>query len=246
MLLKNKTALITGGANGIGKAIASLFLEHGATVILLDIDLKSLEEFRIQNQEYNDKIFIYEADVSDENILDIIATKCRLNNLNIDIIVNNAGIMQDATLLMVRKQMIEDIYKVNVFGTIYASKAFMTNMFRTRNGSIINVSSIIGTNGNSSQSIYGSSKAAIIGFTKSLSKELAQLNIRVNAVAPGFIDTNMTKEMNQKYYNKNIDSIGMKRIGKPIDVANVILFLASDLSKYVTGQVIGIDGGMII
>jgi len=141
---------------------------------------------------------------------------------------------------------IHNIYETNVFGTIYCTQLSLKSFLRKRGGSIINLSSIIGTNGNSAQSVYGSSKAAVIGFTQSLSKELAPLNIRVNALAPGFIDTDMTRGMKPEFYEKNMASIGMRRMGKPEDVAKVALFLASDLSEYVTGQIIGVDGGMII
>lgn len=154
--------------------------------------------------------------------------------------------MEDATLLMIKEETIEHIYDTNVFGMITVTKLAMKSFLRKRSGSIINMSSIIGRNGNKGQTIYGSSKAAVIGFTKSLSKELAPLNVRVNAIAPGFIDTDMTRNMNEEYRNKNLESIGMGRIGSPEDVAKVVVFLASDLSKYVTGQVIGVDGGMVI
>jgi 3-oxoacyl-[acyl-carrier protein] reductase len=164
----------------------------------------------------------------------------------IDCIVNNAGIMKDATLQMVKPELIRDIYETNVYGTILPTQYALKSFLRKRGGSVINMTSIIGTNGNLGQTIYGSSKTAIIGFTKSLSKELASLNVRVNAIAPGFIDTDMTKNMDPKFYEKNLQAIGMRRIGKPEDVAKVALFLASDLSAYVTGQVIGVDGGMII
>jgi 3-oxoacyl-[acyl-carrier protein] reductase len=154
--------------------------------------------------------------------------------------------MKDATLQMVKPELIRDIYETNVYGTILPTQYALKSFLRKRGGSVINMTSIIGTNGNLGQTIYGSSKTAIIGFTKSLSKELASLNVRVNAIAPGFIDTDMTKNMDPKFYEKNLQAIGMRRIGKPEDVAKVALFLASDLSAYVTGQVIGVDGGMII
>ena len=244
-MLKEKTALITGAFRGIGKAIAILFAEQGANLVLLDLlDLKALKN-EIE-EKYQSKVITFQTDVGDEDKLKEIFTILNKEKIFLDVLVNNAGIMQDAVLQMVKTEMIKDIYNINVFGTIFATKFSIKSMLRKRKGSIINLSSIIGTNGNLGQSIYSSSKSAIIGFTKSLSKELASLNIRVNAIAPGFINTDMIKNMDQKFYDKNINSIGMKRIGQPEDVARVALFLASDLSEYVTGQVIGVDGGMII
>jgi 3-oxoacyl-[acyl-carrier protein] reductase len=161
-------------------------------------------------------------------------------------LVNNAGIMKDAVLTMASTALIEEIYRVNVFGSIMMAQQAAKMMLKQRHGSIINMTSIIGTHGNAGQSIYGSSKSAIISFTKSLAKELAPFNIRVNAIAPGFIETDMTKNMDPKFFDKNLNSIGMKRLGQPLDVARVALFLMSELSEYVTGQVIGVDGSMVI
>ena len=154
--------------------------------------------------------------------------------------------MEDAVLQMVKPELIQKTYATNVFALIDVSKRASKLMLRNKRGSIINLTSIIGVEGNLGQSIYSSSKAAVIGFTKSLSKELASLNIRVNGVAPGFIDTDMTRGMEPKFYDKNLASISMGRLGTTSDVAKVILFLASDLAEYVTGQIIGVDGGMII
>ena len=189
---------------------------------------------------------VFKMDVTNEDEILQVFKALHEQRLFINCLVNNAGVMEDATLQMVKTELIHKIYNTNVFGTILPSKHAIKGLLRNRGGSVINLSSIIGTNGNHGQSIYGSSKTAIIGFTKSLSKELAPLNIRVNAIAPGFIDTDMTKGMDGKFYEKNLKSIGMRRLGQPEDVAKVALFLASDLSAYVTGQVIGVDGGMII
>lgn len=154
--------------------------------------------------------------------------------------------MEDAVIGMVTQSLIEKVFSTNVYGTIYNSQLAIKSMMRNRKGSIINLSSIVGTNGNSGQSIYSASKSAIIGFTKSLSKELAGLNIRANALAPGFIDTDMIKMVPPGFYQKNFENIRMKRLGKPEDIANAALFLASDLSEYVTGQVLGVDGAMLM
>lgn len=246
-LLEGKTAIITGASKGIGKAVAFEFARHGCSLILLsrnDEALKMLSEQLIF--ENGIRCLTCKTDITKENELKDAFNLMANEKLTADILVNNAGVMVDNTLQMVKKELVETIYQTNVYGTIFASQLAIKHFIKKRKGSIINLSSIIGTHGNSGQTIYGSSKAAVIGFTKSLSKELAPLNIRVNAIAPGFIDTDMTKNMDAAFYTKNVSAIGMRRIGKPEDVAGVALFLASELSAYVTGQVIGVDGGMVI
>lgn len=247
MLLQNKTAIITGASKGIGKAIAETFAEHGAELILLSRNIETLTHLKEElSQKYSCKCHVYQCDVSDINSIKEVFGKLNENKLVADILVNNAGVMIDATLQMVKPEQVEKIFSTNVYGTMYCTQLAIKMFLKKRGGSVINLSSIIGTNGNLGQSIYGASKASVIGFTTSMSKELAPLNIRVNALAPGFIDTDMTKGMNEKFYQKNLESIGMRRVGKPEDVSKVALFLASDLSGYVTGQVIGVDGGMVI
>jgi 3-oxoacyl-[acyl-carrier protein] reductase len=246
MLLANKVVLITGASKGIGEATARLFAGEGARLVLVSRNLVLLERVRSELPVQGDDHLIYEADVRNTDSLKKVFDSLNSEKITIDCLVNNAGIMRDATLQMVTPALVRDIYETNVYGTLFCTQMALRHFLRKRGGSVINLTSIIGTNGNLGQTVYGSSKTAVIGFTKSLSKELASLNIRVNAIAPGFIDTDMTREMDSKFYEKNIQSIGMKRMGKPSDVANLALFLASDLSTYVTGQVIGVDGGMII
>jgi 3-oxoacyl-[acyl-carrier protein] reductase len=247
MLLKDKTILITGASRGIGKACAEIFASQGASLILMSRNYDALDQLSKELMDrHNTNSKIASVDVKDADAIQEEFRKLRKEKITLDGLVNNAGIMIDATLQMTTTAMINDLYQTNVFGSIYVAKYASKLMLKNRNGSILNLSSIIGTNGNLGQSIYGSSKSAIIGFTKSLSKELASLNIRVNALAPGFIDTDMTSGMDQKFYEKNLSSIGLKRIGTPQDVANVALFLMSDLSSYMTGQILGVDGGMII
>ena len=223
-----------------------MFAEEGAQVILTGRNLIALNDL-LKEMPINSKPhMVFKMDVTDEKNISNVFKELSQLKVFINCIVNNAGIMEDATLQMVKKDLIDKIFNTNVLGTMLPTQNSIKPFLRNRGGSVINLSSIIGTNGNLGQSIYGSSKAAIIGFTKSLSKELAPLNIRVNAIAPGFIDTDMIKDMDEKFFEKNLNAIGMRRLGKPEDVAKVALFLASDLSEYITGQIIGVDGGMII
>lgn len=246
MLLANKIVFITGASKGIGLSIATLFAEHGAQLILTARNRDTLVSLVDILPAYSGSHLIYELNVDDIMNIKEVFDDLQAKKIFIDCLINNAGIMIDATLQMVKPELVQNIYNTNVLGTIYTSQYAIKSFLRKRKGSIINLSSIIGTQGNLGQTIYGSSKAAVIGFTKSLSKELAALQIRVNAIAPGFIDTDMTRGMAQNFYEKNLNAIGMKRMGTTQDVANVALFLASDLSEYVTGQIIGVDGGMVI
>jgi 3-oxoacyl-[acyl-carrier protein] reductase len=248
MLLNNKSALITGASRGIGKAIAEEFAKNGIEHLILfarDIDKlnKLKEEF---SAKYSTNVHVFELNIRDTERIKLLSKEIRTQKIPIDIIVNNAGVLADAVIKMVSENMVKEIYETNVYGSIYITQNFLSDMIKKRYGSIINLSSIIGVHGNVGQSIYGSSKSAIIGFTKSLSKELAPLGIRVNAIAPGFIETDMIKAVNETTYQKIFANIGMKKLGKPEDVAKVALFLASDMSDYVTGQIIGVDGGMIV
>lgn len=245
-LLSGKTVLITGASRGIGKAISYCFAEQGARLILTGRNLDDLDTVKRELQTNGEPHLAFLMDVSNPEGIKETFDHLAKEKIILDAIVNNAGIMVDATLQMVKPDMMRDIFDTNISGTILPTQFALKSFIRKRKGSVINLSSIIGTNGNLGQTIYGSSKAAIIGFTKSLSKEVAPLNIRVNAIAPGFIDTDMIKNMDQKFFDKNKAAIGMRRLGKPEDVARVALFLASDLSEYVTGQVIGVDGGMVI
>lgn len=246
-LLAGKTALITGGSRGIGYAVARVFADNGADLILTATNHALLEQRKQElENEFKGKVLIYACDVSDLNQVKAVYDDLLKQHVTLSVLVNNAGVMEDAVIGMVTQKLVEKVFSVNVFGTIYNSQLAIKSMMRNRKGSIINLSSIIGTQGNSGQSIYSASKSAVIGFTKSLSKELAGLNIRVNALAPGFIDTDMIKAVPPAFYQKNLENIRMKRLGQPGEIANAALFLASDLSSYITGQVIGVDGGMLV
>jgi 3-oxoacyl-[acyl-carrier protein] reductase len=247
MLLKDKTVLITGASRGIGKATTYVFAENGANLILLARNLAHLEEISHDlGNKFGNTPQIFQCDVANAQQVKEVFAALRTQKTAIDAIVNNAGIMKDAMLTMATEDLMHEIYNINVFGSMFIAQQASKFMVKNRRGSIINLSSIVGTNGNKGQTVYASSKAAIIGFTKSLSKELAPFGIRVNAIAPGFIETDMTAGMDSKFYDQNKAMIAMGRMGKPEDIAKTALYLASDLSEYVTGQIIGVDGGFLI
>ena len=245
-MLKNKKILITGATGGIGKAISILFAKNNGELLLVGRNKKKLNQFRLQIlKSYKIKISVYPFDISNYE-----ETKNAFRNIfsktkNVDVLVNNAGILKENLIGMISKKDIDQTINTNLIGPINLTQLVSKIMIK-KNSSIINISSIIGKVGNRGQSLYSSSKAGLIGFTFSTAKEFASRGIRVNAIAPGFIKTKMVSKIYKNKYSEVLSSIQMKRIGKPMDVANVALFLASDLSTYVTGQVIGVDGGMII
>lgn len=246
-LLIGKIIMITGASKGIGKATALLCAEQGADLILIARNKQLLDELKTElNSKYAVNVFVFPCDISKEEELLQVFNQLNSKKILVDCLVNNAGIMPVSMLQVTKSETVRNTYETNVFSVINACQGAMKSMMRKRKGSIINLSSIVGVKGHAGNVVYGSSKAAIIGITQSLAKELAPLNIRVNAVAPGFIDTEMTMNMDEKIKEKNLNSIGMKRFGTPEDVAKVIVFLASDLSDYITGQVIGVDGGMVM
>ncbi|MEJ8552670.1 SDR family NAD(P)-dependent oxidoreductase [Tepidibacter sp. Z1-5] len=246
-LLENKNIFITGATKGIGREMALKFAENGANLIINGKNEEELLKLKVFIEKtYNVKVIAVPY-----NVVDIAKTKEAFDILRrelggLDCIVNNAGILNDRLLGMIDVQNVDEVFNVNLKATIMHLQFASRLMKRKKNGSIINISSIIGTNGNEGQVVYSASKAGVIGVTKSASKELAKYNIRVNAICPGFIDTDMARSISEEKYKERINNIKMKRIGTPEDVANVAMFLCSDLSSYVTGQVIGVDGGMII
>jgi len=246
-MLKGKIALITGATRGIGRAIAEVYAKNGATIILNARDKKKAKSISNElSEKYGVATHVVLFDVANYDEVKSGFKEIFRITKKLDIAVNNAGILDDALIGMVTHSQIEKTFGINTFGVLYVAQYAARLMSRNRSGSIINISSIIGTNGNEGQAVYGGSKAAVIGITKSLAKELAPNNIRVNAIAPGFIDTDMTRSLPKDKYEQRLDSIKMGRIGKPEDIANTALYLASDLSSYVTGQIIGVDGGMLI
>ncbi|GIO86591.1 3-oxoacyl-ACP reductase [Paenibacillus faecis] len=246
-MLRNKNAFITGASRGIGREAAIQFAKHGAVLVLNGQNKEALEHLQAELQrEYSAKVYILPYDVRDTAEIKLAFQWIKKNLGTLDVLVNNAGVMDDALLGMVNEQQMESTFSINIEAVIYHMQYASRLMTRQKQGSIINVSSIIGRTGNAGQVVYASSKAAVIGATYSAAKELGVHNIRVNAVAPGFIDTDMTKQFSEEVYKQRLSGIKMNRMGRPEEVANTILFLASDLSSYVTGQVIGVDGGMVI
>ncbi|MBT4959899.1 MAG: 3-oxoacyl-ACP reductase FabG [Flavobacteriaceae bacterium] len=246
-MLKNKVSLITGANRGIGKAIATKFAQNGSNLILTSRQNGNLDKFKDElESKYKINVMTFHFDLKDTSEIKKAFKKIHLKIKKIDILVNNAGILGDALTRMISSKLINEVFSINTFGIIYMTQNSLPFMIKNGGGSIINISSIIGTNGNKGQIVYSGSKSAVIGITKSSSKELAINNIRVNAIAPGFIETDMVKNLSESVFQERMESIEMKKIGTPEDIANTALFLASDLSTYVTGQIIGVDGGMLI
>jgi len=250
MFLKNKKAIVTGASSGIGKEIAKIFVKNGADVAIFATNperlkqaVKELEDVKIDS---NQKILSQKVDVS--NFLEV---KTAIDEIikqlgNIDILVNNAGITKDNLLMKMPEYDFDRVIAVNLKSIYNTCKVLIRSMMKNKKSKIINISSIIGLIGNAGQTNYAASKAAIHGFTKSLAKEVGSRNICVNAVAPGFIETQMTKVLPENIKEKMLNNIPLKRFGLPQDVANLVLFLSSEMSDYITGQVFAIDGGMVM
>lgn len=245
-MLKGKNAVITGCLKGIGKATLELFAKNGATIwACCQYPEASFEEFVAElRQRYNVKIMPVFFDLSNEGQIKEAVKVIMADKLPVDILVNMAGMTQDALFHMISMEQMRKVFEINFFSQILFTQYITKLMLRKKSGSVINISSISGIDGNSGQLSYSSSKAALIGATKTLSAELAPLGIRVNAVAPGVIKTEMTDKMPAEMMQWFISRSNLKRIGQPTEVSAVILFLASDLSAYITGQVFRVDGGM--
>ena len=244
-LLRDKVALITGANRGIGKAIAEKFAANGADLVLHARTEGSLDPLvDVLKQQYNVHIITAYFDLADYSLIKQAFRKLFPQLKRLDILVNNAGILEASLIGMATDSHVERLFRTNTFGPLYTCQFGSRLMTRNGGGSIINISSIMGTQGFEGHTVYSATKAALIGLTKSLSKELASQNIRVNAIAPGFIDTDMARIAPAEKYDKFLSFIKMGRIGSSEDVANATLFLASDLSSYITGHTIDVDGGM--
>lgn len=245
-LLKGKNVIITGASRGIGRGIAILFAEHGANIAFTSLkkcdNVISLES-ELKSSGVQAKGYVSDASNYQESIS--LADQVIKDFGSIDVVVNNAGITKDNLLMRMSENDFNSVMQVNMNSVFNLTKAVLRPMLKQKNGSIINMSSVVGVKGNPGQANYSASKAAINGFTKSTALELGSRNIRCNAIAPGFIETEMTAALAKDQINDWAKSIPLKRNGKVKDIANVALFLASDLSSYVTGQVINVCGGML-
>jgi len=243
-LLKDKVALITGGAQGIGEAIARKLASEGASIAIIDVNLEKAKATADDIKKLGVETEAYKADVSNTSEVQKVVDEIFEKFKRIDILVNNAGITRDTLMMRMTEQDWDLVININLKGAFNFTKAVTKIMAKQRNGSIINISSVVGLFGNAGQANYSASKAGLIGLTKSTAKEFAIRNVRANAIAPGFIKTAMTDKLSKEVIDKYLENIPLKTLGTPEDVANSVLFLASDLSSYITGEVIRVDGGL--
>ena len=245
-LLKDKNIIITGASRGIGKGILELFVKNGANVAFSYIgDSSQAKSIEADFSNHKQKVVSYMSDASNFEQSQKLINDVVNDFGSIDVLINNAGITIDNLLMRMSEEDFQRVIDVNLKSVFNTTKAILRTMLKQRSGSIINMSSVVGVKGNAGQSNYSASKAGMIGFTKSMALELGSRNIRCNCIAPGFIETEMTEQLSDDVVQSWRDSIPLKRGGSTNDVANVALFLASDLSSYVTGQVINVCGGML-
>ena len=246
MLVKDKVAVVTGGARGIGKEIALKLAKEGANICICDVNEEELEKTTKELESLGREAIGLKVDVTNFSAVEGMVQKVLDKFSKIDILINNAGITRDNLLLRMKEAEWDAVLNVNLKGTFNCTKAVSKVMIKQRSGRIVSIASIIGLIGNAGQSNYAASKGGIISFTKSVAKELASRNINVNAIAPGFIKTDMTAKLSEELQNSMLKLIPLNRFGDPGDVANITLFLVSELSNYVTGHVIQVDGGMVM
>ena len=246
-MLNGKNIIVTGATRGIGREIALTLAKNGANLAINYRNLNSdLENLLNEIKSFGVDALAVKCDVSVLEEVNSFIEKVKSHYTTIDVLVNNAGITKDGLILRMKEEDFDDVLDVNLKGTFNTTKSVSSIMVKQKYGKIINISSVVGIAGNSGQCNYAASKAGVIGFSKSVARELSSRNINVNVVAPGYIDTDMTKNLPDKVKEEIIKSIPMKRIGSPKEVANLVLFLSSNLSDYITGQVINVDGGMLM
>ena len=244
-LLKNKTTLITGASRGIGKGIAEVFAKQGSNIAFTyNASTEAAMALEKELQSYGIKAKGFQSNAANFEAAQQLASDVIAEFGNIDILINNAGITKDNLLLRISEDDFDKVIEVNLKSVFNLTKAVIRPMMKQRSGSIINMSSVVGVKGNAGQSNYAASKAGIIGFTKSIAKEVGSRNIRCNAIAPGFIQTEMTDVLNDDVKKALLSSIPLKRLGQGEEIANSCLYLASEMSSYVTGQTLVVDGGM--
>lgn len=245
-LLQGKTAIITGGSRGIGKGIAQVFAQHGANVAFTySSSAESALALEKELAEQGVKAKAYQSDAANYEQAHKLVEDVVNDFGSVDVLINNAGITKDNLLMRISEEDFDKVIEVNLKSVFNMTKAVQRTMLKQRSGSIINMSSVVGVKGNAGQTNYAASKAGILGFTKSVALELGSRNIRCNAIAPGFIETEMTGKLDEAVVQGWRDAIPLKRGGTPEDIANACVFLASDLSAYVTGQTLNVDGGML-
>ena len=244
--LKNKIAIVTGASQGIGKIIAFELAKSGAHVVCISRNKKAIESTVDEITQNNGKASTFPCDVSDSDAFMKIILEIIEKNDKIDILVNNAGITRDSILVRMSNEDWDDVINTNLKGAFSCTKAVMRYMMKNKFGRIINITSIVGLTGNAGQANYAASKAGLIGMTKSIAKEVASRGITANCIAPGWIETSMTDILNEEVKNKLLSQIPVGKIGSPDDIANTVIFLASDEAGYITGQTITVDGGRII
>lgn len=244
MKLEGKIAFVTGSARGIGKSIAIKLAREGATLVISDVDEAEAQKTSLEIKALGRDSSSFKLDVSDSKQVDEVIGKIVEKYGRIDILVNNAGVTRDGLLMKMKDEDWDKVLNINLKGVFNCIRGIYPIMLKQKSGKIVNMASIIGIIGNSGQANYSASKAGVIALTKTAAKELASRGINVNAIAPGFIDTLMTQALNEEWRNKLISEIPLKKLGTPENVADLVLFLASSDSDYITGQVIRIDGGM--
>ena len=244
MKLAGRVALVTGAAQGIGKAVALLLARNGADIVVSDINLEKAEETANEIRSIGRKALAVKVDVAHWNDVEQMVEVILEKFAKIDILVNNAGITRDKLILRMTEEDWDAVLDVNLKGTFHCTKAVVRHMAKQRSGKIINIASVVGEMGNASQANYSASKAGVIGLTKTIAREFAQRGININAIAPGYIETPMTEVLPEKVKEELKKLIPMERLGKPEDVAEAVLFLASEESSYITGHVLNVNGGI--